>query len=205
MRFFLLILLLVFAKDKNIKRLDSIDAGQTYKWIMQDMFHVIDQALTLLKQQPTAGEWTKKLRVLLATQDRTAVVQEAYDLCGRLDRAEARLKVFEQQPTAGKFTKRVRTQPYDPRWKHTVIIRTEDRDELCDRLDRETFEHLQIQQTTEAQFNARLDRAEAEKKDLLEGCKTALSFVVAHDIQQKVVSWASLKLQTLIAKSKKEE
>ena len=41
------------AKDKNIKRLDSIDAKQTYKWIMQDMFSCIDQALALLKQPQT--------------------------------------------------------------------------------------------------------------------------------------------------------
>ena len=73
--------------------------------------------------------------------------------------------------TAGDFTKRVRTQPYDPKWKHTLIIQTEDRDELCDRLDRETIEHLQIQQATEAQFNAKLDTAEAINKDLLEALK----------------------------------
>ena len=54
--------------------------------------------------------------------------------------------------TAGDFTKRVRTQPYDPKWKHTLIIQTEDRDELCDRLD----------------------RAEAINKDLLEVLKDAL-------------------------------
>ena len=38
------------AKDKNIKKLDSIDSKQTYKWIMQDMFSCIDQAIALLKQ-----------------------------------------------------------------------------------------------------------------------------------------------------------
>ncbi len=49
----------------------------------------IDQALKLLKQQPAAGVFTKKVRILLATQDRTAIVRDAYDLCDRLDRAEA--------------------------------------------------------------------------------------------------------------------
>lgn len=37
--------------------------------------------------------------------------------------------------------------------------------------------------------------------DLLEACKSALEFTVAYDIQQKVVSGASLKLQDAIAKA----
>lgn len=45
------------------------------------------------------------------------------------------LDLLEQQPTASEYTKRIRTEPYDPKWKHTVILRTEDRDGLCDRLD----------------------------------------------------------------------
>lgn len=109
----------------------------------------VQQALTLLKQQPKdeaakffeqtkeqppAGEFTRKFRVLLATQDRTAVVQDAYVLCDRLDRAEARsidcpnrpaskteigmakricdyqdeVRELKQQPPAGEFTKKLR-------------------------------------------------------------------------------------------------
>lgn len=39
-----------YAEDNNIKRLNAIDARQTYKWIMQDMFKCIDKALTLLDE-----------------------------------------------------------------------------------------------------------------------------------------------------------
>ena len=37
-----------------------------------------------------------------------------------------------------KLIKRIRTEPYDPKWQHTVIIRTEDRDELCNRIEQLT-------------------------------------------------------------------
>ena len=71
-------------KARSVARVaEANKAG--YKCIEQH----IDQALTLLKQQPPASEFTKRVRILLTTQDRTAVVQDAYDLCGRLDRAEA--------------------------------------------------------------------------------------------------------------------
>ena len=36
------------AKDTNIEKKMKIDSNQAYKWIMQDMFHCIDQALALL-------------------------------------------------------------------------------------------------------------------------------------------------------------
>ena len=78
------------------------------------------------------------------------------DGSGIVDQA---LSLYKQQPTAtaGDFTKRIRTQPYDPKWKHTLIIQTEDRDELCDRLD----------------------RAEAINKDLLGLCEEFM--VIADD------------------------
>ena len=37
-----------------------------------------------------------------------------------------------------KLIKRIRTEPYGPKWQHTVIIRTEDRDELCNRIEQLT-------------------------------------------------------------------
>ena len=51
----------------------------------------------------------------------------------------------------------------------------------------------------ENDFNVRLVAA---APDLLEACKKALPFVVAHDIQQNVVSGAALELQAAIAKAK---
>lgn len=63
----------------------------------QDADHAMVEGF---EQQPTAGEFTKKFRVLLATQDRTVIVQKAYDLCGRLNSAEARLKVIPDLITA---------------------------------------------------------------------------------------------------------
>lgn len=63
-----------------------------------------------------------------------------------------------EQPTAGEFTKRIRTQPYDPKWEHTLIIRTEDRDELCDRLDRAEAENKRVNAgwATESQLRENL-------------------------------------------------
>jgi len=69
--------------------------GGPYTIDYKDGFNeAIDQAIYLLKQQPTAGEFTKMFRILLATQDRTAVVQDAYKLCDIIGSAEARLKVI---------------------------------------------------------------------------------------------------------------
>ena len=106
-----------------------------------------DQALTFLKQPKckTCGDtkpetfirWLSELREedkLLGygyIKRTTGQKQELYKMY---------LEDFKpcpdcQQPKASEFTKRVRTQPYDPKWKHTLIIQTEDRDEFCDRLD----------------------------------------------------------------------
>ena len=57
----------------------------------------IAHALTLFKQQPTAGEFTKKLRNDIGKykygyQDKlkvSAIVEQSEELCDRLDRAEA--------------------------------------------------------------------------------------------------------------------
>ena len=116
------------------------------------------------------------------------------------------LTLLKQQPTVGDFTKRVRTQPYDPKWKHTLIIQTEDRDELCDRLDRaESKLKVFEQQPTAGEWTkimrekwlpkpinidrflsdavstiavacGRLDRAEAINKDLLDALNRTLRF-----------------------------
>lgn len=33
------------------------------------------------------------------------------------------------------FVKRLLSEPYDPKWEHTLIIRTEDRNDACDRIE----------------------------------------------------------------------
>ena len=98
------------------------------------------------------------------------------------------LTLFKQQPTAGEFTKRIRTQPYDPKWKHTLIIQTEDRDELCDRLD----------------------RAEAINKDLLERLEKTTKYLEIRTKKQSKYSIPRLVDKIIegnkatIAKAKKE-
>ena len=81
------------------------DKGDKPAWIMaKSGFECIDQALTLLKQQPTAGEFTKELRrrvtgyrklVSPFAQDPISILSRAEEACDRLDRAEARLKELE--------------------------------------------------------------------------------------------------------------
>jgi len=44
------------------------------------------------KEQLPTSEFTKKVRILLATQDKTVVVQDAYALCDRLDASESSRK-----------------------------------------------------------------------------------------------------------------
>jgi hypothetical protein len=59
------------AKDARIKHYDSIDANQTYKWIMQDMFKLVGEAIAILEKQPDVEERYKDYERLwvLADQD----------------------------------------------------------------------------------------------------------------------------------------
>ena len=117
-------------------------------------------------------------------------------------------KRLEQQPTAGEFTKRIRTEPYNPKWEHTLIIRTEDRDELCDRLDRVEAENGKlldiimaagfIGQGTQIIGDKRYEElmiAEARNKDLLEVCEKA--FEESHNPKVEKI------LEATIAKANK--
>ena len=71
--------------------------------------------------------------------------------------------------TAGDFTKRVRTQPYDPKWKHTLIIQTEDRDELCDRLDGAEAINKDLLEALEKLFNdCRNDSADGPRLEAMQ-------------------------------------
>jgi hypothetical protein len=49
-------------------------------------------------------------------------------------------------------------------------------------------------------LQARLDSSEASRKELAEALKTALPFVVAHDITNKVISGTALEIQAAIEK-----
>ena len=47
-------------------------------------------------QQPEATEFTRRFRILLDTQDKTSIVQEAYEACGKLDRQAAKIRQLER-------------------------------------------------------------------------------------------------------------
>jgi hypothetical protein len=112
------------------------------------------------------------------TDERLSVILELKEI------ASQALTLLKQQPTASEFTNRIRTEPYDPKWKHTVILRTEDRDGLCDRLD----------------------TAEAINKDLLELCEEFME--IADDgsarFDDPVLGSIYLRAPITIAKAKKE-
>ncbi len=81
-------------EEQAIALLEKVDkhiihhtCGYTVTQDLKTLKDYVRQAVTLLKQQPAAGDFTKKFRILLATQDRTVVVRDAYKACDRLDRA----------------------------------------------------------------------------------------------------------------------
>lgn len=100
------------------------------------------------------------------------------NICWRLGMAKTDCTDLKQQPTAGDFTTNIRD-----------VLKVMDKDGKFHRKIMEDACHI-------------IDASEAEKKELLEALKTALPFVVAHDIQQKVVSGAALQIQAIIAKVK---
>ena len=65
---------------------------------------------------------------------------------------------------AGELVERLLTEPYDPHWKHTVIIRTEDRDELCRRITQ-----LEKDKAEQAEENKRLRDALEEASHMIYG------------------------------------
>lgn len=70
-----------------------------------------------------------------------------------LDQSLALLRPLAEEPPQGEFTKRIRTEPYNPKWKHTVIIRTEDRDKLCGIIDRQAAELKELSDTVQINCN----------------------------------------------------
>lgn len=86
--------------------------------------------------------------------------------------ADQALVLLKQQPTASEFTNRIRTEPYNPKWEHTVIIQTEDRDALCACLD--TAEAtIKLFKRGMEQKHKLWRKAEAIKTDLLEALEEA--------------------------------
>jgi len=62
----------------------------------------IDQALALLEKQPEATEFTRRFRILLATQDKTVIVQDGYQACNKLDRRAKQINRLEAMYKAAK-------------------------------------------------------------------------------------------------------
>ena len=79
--------------NNGILTADAIN-GQTTEdeALIEEVIRIFSQVKTLLKEQPPASKFTKRFRVLLANQDKTVIVQDAYEVCDRLDASEASRK-----------------------------------------------------------------------------------------------------------------
>lgn len=88
-----------FQKEGNLSY-DQQKAIKRYSCLLHDAARIIDQALTLLKQQPTAGEWTKLMRerYKYSIDKKLCVSAKVFEeACDRLDRAEAINKVKDKR------------------------------------------------------------------------------------------------------------
>ena len=85
-------------------------------------------------------------------------------LAAEYDQAIAVLEDEQKPEPVGELVERILTEPYDPHWKHTVIIRTEDRDELCRRITQ-----LEKDKAEQAEENKRLRDALEEASHMIYG------------------------------------
>lgn len=170
--------------EKALEVLSWCQENADEKWMVDHLMAVridIDQALTLLKQQPESRYLACGCILCICE------IQGQCQGCGAKfcpeHAREAGHYTDCQQPTAGEFTKDLREIYSDfkcPSGRivkgHALVL------EACDRLD----------------------TAEAINKELLEACEGSLPFVVAHDITNKTVSGRALKIQAVIAKAKRD-
>ena len=141
-------------------------------WIKENILDFIDHALTLLKQQPTAGDFTEKFNRIIEEAKSMFVISQAM----AKNSFDSTLQIpvegetdnpnplpdheYPQQPTAGDFTKRLRSfvKLYEkeiPRRAEITFL-----EEACDIID----------------------KAEAINKDLLEACKRMLGAMACDEL-----------------------
>ena len=167
-------------------------------WPQTQAVDIAQKALTLLKQPKCKTCGDTRIKWIGHTHTRHRV--SCPDCQQPKDETAKFFEQTREQPTAGEYETRTIENTYICPCGN-IFVEDDDYDTLgsesgvlCPNCGNEKFQTVK----------SCLDRAEAINKDLLEGCKKALPFVVAHDIQQKVVSGAALELQTLIAKATKE-
>ena len=82
-----------------IEELEKLFLDILWDDIGEDFKRRADNILAILRplaEKPEAREFTKKFKVLLYTQDKTAIVQEGYDACDIIDRQAAELKKLRE-------------------------------------------------------------------------------------------------------------
>lgn len=145
----------------------------------QKIKRLSSQALTLLKQQPTAGKWTKKIRSFVKMYEneipKRAEITFLKEVCDIIDQLKSQIKAKDEllfayksvrapkQPTASEFTKEARQTAKNvyagnPKLLPSKGCLSSYINELCDRLDTAEAENKELKDTLAKSFNEAAQR-----------------------------------------------